>query len=479
MKRSLALVVLLLLASTALVQAQSYTWNFQGLFPPAGVTAGDTAFVGDIHGLAVDPDGKVWVQRYGVKPGDSITVTNYMLDVDTTSVDSLETRKVGVRALHVYNPDGSEVSFSPIYFVNYGSGTDTLGGTSVYVKGIKVWYPSLSVNTGRGLRMDHDGNILATYFGYLYRINYKTGEGMAKGVLDAAASCIAVGVSDDGYVYSNRVVAGGQPLKIYNPDLTYLSNAVDTLAGFSRAIDVSHDGQDIYYAGYTNHAVIKYHSSLGVLGSYLEQVDTVMKGFDCESFCWHPTNGYLYASSGSGNDLPNQWPGLTTNYDLASWYAYDPATNTVLPEHIKWVYAVQDSDANQRPRAIAFSPGGDTAYVGVFGNNSVPGLRMYTRALTSVEPITNTVPQQVTLSQNYPNPFNPSTEIEFTVVKSGVTTLKVYDMLGKEVVTLVNESLNPGTFRTRLDGARLSSGTYFYTLTTGQTRITKKMLLMK
>jgi hypothetical protein len=173
---------------------------------------------------------------------------------------------------------------------------------------------------------------------------------------------------------------------------------------------------------------------------------------------------------------------LSTAYDTAAWYAYDPLTNTVTSERIRWTFfgTTPTAKANERPRGIAFSPGGDTAYVGIFaGTQGIPGLRRYKRVLTSVEPIDNVVPSTYTLSQNYPNPFNPSTEIQFTISRGGMTTVKVYDILGKEVATLVNENLAPGTFKTRLDASRLSSGTYFYTLTSGDARITKKMMLLK
>ena len=102
------------------------------------------------------------------------------------------------------------------------------------------------------------------------------------------------------------------------------------------------------------------------------------------------------------------------------------------------------------------------------------------RTLTSsVDPIDDGIPSGYTLSQNYPNPFNPSTEIQFTLTSGGYTTLKVYDMLGKEVATLVNENLNPGTYKTKFDASRLASGTYVYTLTSNGTRLNNKMLLMK
>jgi Secretion system C-terminal sorting domain len=96
-----------------------------------------------------------------------------------------------------------------------------------------------------------------------------------------------------------------------------------------------------------------------------------------------------------------------------------------------------------------------------------------------VEPIGSGIPAEYALSQNYPNPFNPSTEIQFSVPRKGMTTLKVYDMLGRDVATLVREDLVPGTYKTRLDGSRLASGMYVYELTSADTRIVKKMMLLK
>jgi hypothetical protein len=104
---------------------------------------------------------------------------------------------------------------------------------------------------------------------------------------------------------------------------------------------------------------------------------------------------------------------------------------------------------------------------------------MFANLVTSIEPVNSIVPASYSLAQNFPNPFNPATEIQFTVPKAGLTTLRVFDILGREVATLVNENMNPGTFKVRLDGANLASGTYIYTLTSGEARITKKMMLLK
>jgi hypothetical protein len=83
------------------------------------------------------------------------------------------------------------------------------------------------------------------------------------------------------------------------------------------------------------------------------------------------------------------------------------------------------------------------------------------------------------LSQNYPNPFNPSTTIKFQIKDSRFVILKIYDMLGKEIETLVNKNLNAGEYLVTFDGSKFSSGIYFYKLEMDGFAETKKMVLLK
>ncbi|HZW40437.1 MAG TPA: T9SS type A sorting domain-containing protein [Ignavibacteriaceae bacterium] len=83
------------------------------------------------------------------------------------------------------------------------------------------------------------------------------------------------------------------------------------------------------------------------------------------------------------------------------------------------------------------------------------------------------------LEQNYPNPFNPSTKIKYAVPKQGLVSIRVYDILGKEVVHLVNKDMNAGEYEVDFNGSSLSSGIYFYQIQTGSYLETKKMLLIK
>lgn len=89
------------------------------------------------------------------------------------------------------------------------------------------------------------------------------------------------------------------------------------------------------------------------------------------------------------------------------------------------------------------------------------------------------IPHKNELKNNYPNPFNPSTNIEFRISKTEFVTLKVYDVLGNEVRTLVNEEKSPGNYKVRFDGKSLSSGIYFYVLKVGRGTFSKKMCLLK
>jgi hypothetical protein len=98
---------------------------------------------------------------------------------------------------------------------------------------------------------------------------------------------------------------------------------------------------------------------------------------------------------------------------------------------------------------------------------------------TAIRSYDNQIPSNYSISQNYPNPFNPSTTIKYSVPKVSFVTIKIYDVLGSEVATLLNEEKPVGTYELSWSAANLSSGVYFYQLKAGSFVETKKMILLR
>jgi hypothetical protein len=122
----------------------------------------------------------------------------------------------------------------------------------------------------------------------------------------------------------------------------------------------------------------------------------------------------------------------------------------------------------------ATGPFADTTLATVLYGGAEP----FTITITGVNDNVNTV-NTFALSQNYPNPFNPNTVINYSLPERNNVSLKVYDMLGREVANLVNESQNAGSHSVSFNASKLASGIYIYTLRTGNNSMSKKMMLMK
>ncbi len=102
-----------------------------------------------------------------------------------------------------------------------------------------------------------------------------------------------------------------------------------------------------------------------------------------------------------------------------------------------------------------------------------------TSTLVGIKQYSNKVPDVFFLSQNYPNPFNPKSNIKFQVAKLGEVKLIVFDIIGREITTLVDEQLKPGMYEVEWDGTNFPSGIYFYKLISADYSETKKMVLIK
>ncbi len=98
---------------------------------------------------------------------------------------------------------------------------------------------------------------------------------------------------------------------------------------------------------------------------------------------------------------------------------------------------------------------------------------------TEVKKTDNQIPMRFSLEQNYPNPFNPSTIIKYSIPKNQLVVLKVYNILGQEVASLVNREQKAGNYEVTFDASKLASGVYIYNLTSRNITLTKKMMLLK
>ncbi len=106
-------------------------------------------------------------------------------------------------------------------------------------------------------------------------------------------------------------------------------------------------------------------------------------------------------------------------------------------------------------------------------------INKYSVLVTSIDDQLNQIPNSFSLNQNYPNPFNPATIINYSIPSTNKVTLKVYDVLGNELSVLVNETKEAGNYEVNFNASKLTSGVYFYTLTSGNFVQTKKMILVK
>ena len=127
---------------------------------------------------------------------------------------------------------------------------------------------------------------------------------------------------------------------------------------------------------------------------------------------------------------------------------------------------------------VNFNAGLDTVSLTGTGTQTAFVLKYSTNVL-GVELNKSTLPAGFSLSQNYPNPFNPSTTINYSIPRGQFVTLKVYDLLGKEVATLVNEEQKAGSYKVNFNASRFTSGVYFYRLQAGNFLETKKFILLK
>ena len=209
---------------------------------------------------------------------------------------------------------------------------------------------------------------------------------------------------------------------------------------------------------------------------------------------------YQIDSDNDGNIwFATQFGGVTKfNYSQNQWTIYN-RENSGLPTNNLWSVYIDNNntkwigysgcaiynDTNWQTFSYSFI--GDVIgfakdkYNNMWICSAGSGLFVYNPAgVVGVENQQNEIPASYKLYQNYPNPFNPTTVIRFQIQDARFVTIKLFDIIGKEISTLVNEKKQPGTYEVTFDGSRISSGIYFYGFSVdGKLIDTKKLILIK
>ncbi len=403
------------------------------------------------QGLAVDGAGKIWYGSY--YKSDSILVPEHHDTTATGGDTTIAAAYSGCRAVYVFNPDGTQASFSPIKTVTTTDGTDTL------------W------NTQRGYRTDPNGDVVIGSWCVYYRITHLTGEGIGKKLLPyptdpatwSGESVVDPAFDDAGNMFTNCVVAGAGPIKAFDTSWDPIADVVDAsnLSSYSRTIEVSGDGNDIYFCNFGTPLVVRFHSDAGVYGTYAA-VDTI-KNIPVEAISW-----------GKGDQSGYLWMG---NMNTCAHYAYDPTTKTYVDSIMHPEMAVLGA----KPRGIDFTADGDTAYITYFNTWDNDAVYRFVKGTGSAVWENDAVisVNGFELGNNYPNPFNPTTTIPFTIQSAGNVKLSVYNVNGQLIETLVNGYKNAGSYDVVFDGAKHSSGIYMYKLTVGRSSVTRRLTLLK
>ncbi len=251
------------------------------------------------------------------------------------------------------------------------------------------------------------------------------------------------------------------------------SNAVGS-ARFGRSVSISSDGNTAIVGGYEDDAakgaVWVYTRS----GNSWTQQGSKLVGTGATG---NASQGFSISLSADGNTAVVG--GIDDNAFAGATWVFTRSGGVWSQSGNKLFGSGAVGIANQGG-AVAISQDGNTIIVGGISDNTNMGAAwVFIPGTTSVQQTSNETPNSFLLAQNYPNPFNPSTKISWQSSVSSWQNLKIYDMLGNEVATLVNEYKPAGSYEIVFNASELSSGIYFYQLTSGSQVLSKKMMLIK
>jgi hypothetical protein len=243
-------------------------------------------------------------------------------------------------------------------------------------------------------------------------------------------------------------------LTAWDPDLNNIASAL-ALSGNTLIVG----GSFTNVAGGTTsrNYLASYNTSTGTLNAWDPNLNQVVSALTIKGSRVYAAGNFTTVDGG-----------VTTRNHLA---AFDTASSIAT----NW-----NPNANELASAIAtvsteIYVGGSFSTISGIGRESVAGMDDPLTFVTSGEAL----PTSISLEQNFPNPFNPSTTIKYSIPKSSLVVLKIYDVLGNEVATLVNNEKPVGSYEVEFNATDLSSGIYFYKLQAGSFVATKKMILLR
>ncbi len=275
----------------------------------------------------------------------------------------------------------------------------------------------------------------------------------------------AIGISDDGLI----IIGSG---KIKNGNFhavkwTQLLGITDlgTTGGFDNSVATCTNSDGSVIAGNIYNTLFSKRPFRWTLNSGMVQLPALSQ------------KNSIYDMTSNGFTLVGTYYDVVANdYRACRWKIFPTAS-------VKSLYSLY-SDLLEQGSYFVSATGisSDGRYITGYGYNSQTGkteaFLLDTQATTDISDRSQ-IPAEFKLYQNYPNPFNPSTVIKFSIPYQSYVTLKVYDLLGKEIVTLLSEKLSAGEYQMDFTAENLQSGLYFYKLTAGNFNEVKKMILMK
>jgi hypothetical protein len=293
-------------------------------------------------------------------------------------------------------------------------------------------------------------------------------------------SPIAIAVNNSGYVFvtgacAYSVMTGTDYFTIkYNSagNFQWASMYTGPGNGTDYPTSIAVDVNDVYVTGMSmgstgnDYATVKYNFS-GVQ-QWAQRYNGPGNGDDAANSIKLDASGYIYVTGSSVRDKSGVMDIATIKYDSFG--------------NQKWLERFNGiENESNAGYSLALNSLGDVFVTGAHADTLRGAFQTikYSQAGTGVYETTSMVPENYSLSQNFPNPFNPTTLISYQIPVAGQVTLKVYDILGKEVACLVKEVKNAGNYEVTFNGSNLSSGIYLYQLKSGSFVGTKKLILMK